>query len=64
MADTEDKKKEDPRDIITDRDTKKTQSFTRNPSAMDYFKEAFLPDNTKAQLEAIRNARAKSGGGY
>ncbi len=58
----------DPRssknDYVTDADTKKTQAFTKKPGVMDYFKEAFSSDNTRAQLEAIRNARAKAGSGY
>ncbi len=63
MADAE-YKKDDPRDYVTDADSKKTKAFTQKPGVMDYIKEAFEPDNTRAQLEAIRNARAKAGGGY
>ncbi len=61
MADTNDKW--DINDSITDPDTKKTQQFTKKPGVMDYFKEAFQPDNVRAQLEAVRQARAKAGGG-
>ncbi len=68
MADKDEVSDNDPRsskyDYVTDGDTKKTQAFPKKPGVMDYFKEAFQTDNTKAQLEAIRNARAKAGGGY
>ncbi len=68
MADKDEVSDNDPRsskyDYVTDGDTKKTKAYPKNPGVMDYLKEAFTGDNTKAQLEAIRNARAKAGSGY
>ncbi len=70
MADTDDNmlSDNDPRnnkfDHITDPDTKKTQAFTKKPGVWDYLKESVQSNNVKAQLEAVRNARAKAGGGY
>ncbi len=57
MADPKEKK-----DYATDPDTGKTQAFTQKPGVMDYAKEAFLPSMQRAQLEAVRNARAKATG--
>ncbi len=38
------------------------KAYPKNPGTMDYFKEAFLPNDQKAQLEAIRNARERAKG--
>ena len=54
--------KSDDKDYVTDPDTGKTQGYPKKPGAMDYVKEAFLPTQQRAQLEAIRNAREKSKG--
>ena len=37
------------------------KSYPAKPTTMDYLKEAFLPTDQRAQLEAIRNAKAKAG---
>lgn len=37
------------------------KNFPSKPTTIDYFKEAFLPTAQRAQLEAIRNAKAKAG---
>lgn len=42
-------------------DPKSGKNFTATPTTMDYFKEAFLPTAQRAQLEAIRTAKAKAG---
>ena len=42
-------------------DPKSGRNFPKNPTTMDYVKEAFLPTAQRAQLEAIRNAQAKAG---
>ncbi len=42
-------------------DPKSGRYFPPKPSTMDYVKEAFLPTAQRAQLEAIRNAKAKAG---
>ncbi len=52
----------DDKDYVTDRETGKTTGYTKTPSTMDYVKEAFLPTNQRAQLEAIRNARERAKG--
>ena len=46
---------------VDSKDPKSGKNFTSTPSTMDYFKEAFLPTAQRAQLEAIRNAKAKAG---
>ena len=46
---------------VDSQDPKSGKNFPSKPSTMDYFKEAFLPTAQKAQLEAIRNAKAKAG---
>ncbi len=69
MADTDDNmlSDSDPRnnkfDHIMDPDTKKTQAFTKKPSMWDYMKESIQSNAVKAQLAAIRNARARADGG-
>ncbi len=40
----------------------KLKAYTKTPSTLDYFKEAFSPTSEKAQLEAIRNARERAKG--
>ncbi len=42
-------------------DPKSGKNFPQKPSTMDYVKEAFLPSMQRAQLEALRKAKAKSG---
>jgi len=42
-------------------DAKSGKNFPSKPTTMDYFKEAFLPTAQRAQLEAIRNSKAKAG---
>ncbi len=38
------------------------KEFTGQPGMSDYAKEAFQDDDTKAQLEAVRQQRAKTQG--
>lgn len=38
----------------------KSKAYPANPTTMDYFKEAFLPTDQRAQLEAVRNASANA----
>ena len=60
MADTD--KNQDSQVYAVDPDNAKSgKNFPSKPSTMDYFKEAFLPTAQRAQLEAIRNAKAKAG---
>lgn len=56
MADTESKVY-----AVDSADPKSGKNFPQKPSASDYFTEAFLPVAQRAQLEAIRKAKAKSG---
>ncbi len=56
-----DYQKEEPKDLVRD-ESGKVKAFTQKPGVMDYFKEGFLPDNEKAQLNAIRNRRERAQG--
>ena len=42
---------------IVNSDTVERKEFPEQPGMMDYVKEAFEDDNTKAQLEALRKRR-------
>jgi hypothetical protein len=43
-------------------DMSKKKEFAQSPTTMDYFKEAFQTNDTRAQLEAIRRRKAKGEG--
>jgi hypothetical protein len=53
MTEEEKKKKEDPKVRIGDK------SFPEKPGLTDYVSEAFQPTNVRANLDAVRKARAR-----
>ena len=59
MAQDDQKKKEDP--IITGNSKEGFKKFPAQPSMWESLKEGFQTDDTRAELNAIRQRRAKYG---
>lgn len=55
MDDAEKKKKKPPTVYVDG------QEYPETPGVMDYVKEGFAPQNTRAQLDVIRRRRQKYG---
>ncbi len=51
----EEKKKRPPQVLV------QGQLYPEKPGMLDYVKEAFEPNTTRAQLDAVRKRREKSG---
>lgn len=61
MADQDDEKKKEKMINFIDDSTKQVKQIPANPGFLDYVKEGFETNDTRAQINAIRRRREKYG---